>query len=699
MTQSIVNGAGTMISLGTNDLSKTIVPVSLEQIPQHLPIFFIFAPRGNGKFLVNGNAANKIFGELAFDPRGPYYNHATHFALKAMGNANQVMLQRVVPSNAGPKSNTIIWLDVLETTVDLYRRNPDGSILLNNLGEPEVIDTAPGLKVKFVKTHRTTLVAQEDFGDKTQVAGDQVDPDTNDQSVRYPLFEIEEDSFGDDGNNTGFRLWAPSTRGGNVLPKSMMQKYQAYPYFFSVVSRKDAQSTVKYEKTITGETQVLFTFKKGVVNPTTNQRIGYDQILLQSYNQIDVPGYPNIYGRIGRLYVYDANIEAVLALMYQYESDFIDSNSDITEDASSKGLLNFVTGASSSGVPYQTYVFVDSVNSVRLSQSSPVFFEGGSDGTMSNANYETLVSEQMDRYADADDPVQDPMRNVESIVYDSGFTLQTKFDLAKFISVRKNTSVVVGTHTVGEPALTEAEEHATAVSLRTAFQLYPESDYFGTPVCRAMIQGCSGITRDSEYTERIPATYEILDKFSRYMGAGNGAWKSGESPEGNPGNRVTLLKNINVGWIPDSSRNRNWDAGLNWILTFDRDDYFIPSYKTVYNNDTSVLNSMLTVIAIAELNRVGYTVWRDLTGRSDLSDAQLVDRTNKLVRERTRGRFDNRFGIIPAATVTEADKLRGFSWSLPIKLGAENMKTVMTTYVEAYRNSDLVPTSTNANGG
>jgi hypothetical protein len=35
------------------------------------------------------------------------------------------------------------------------------------------------------------------------------------------------------------------------------------------------------------------------------------------------------------------------------------------------------------------------------------------------------------------------------------------------------------------------------------------------------------------------------------------------------------------------------------------------------------------------------------------------------------------------------DATRGFSWTLPIKLYASNMKTVMTTYVSAYRMDDL----------
>jgi hypothetical protein len=36
------------------------------------------------------------------------------------------------------------------------------------------------------------------------------------------------------------------------------------------------------------------------------------------------------------------------------------------------------------------------------------------------------------------------------------------------------------------------------------------------------------------------------------------------------------------------------------------------------------------------------------------------------------------------------DAVRGYSWTLPIKVYGNNMKTVMTTYTESYRMEDLI---------
>lgn len=689
MTTTIINGAGMVVSLGTDDRSKRVVPVTPEQIPQHLPIYFLFAQRGKGRALVDSTSRAAIFGDATFDERGLYFNHATLFCNETNAQANSHVIQRVLPTDAGPRANAILWLDILETTVDRYQRLPDGSIAVDELGDPTIISTTPGIKAKWVKTIRATVSDQETFGNKTQAQGDQTDPDTNAHSVRYPIFELEEYCEGADGNNTGFRLFAPTAANGASMPTKMMNQYQTYPYIFQVLSRPDANTSPKPVKTLTGETQVMFTFKQGVINPTTARSLGWDQIILQSYNQIDVPGYPDIFGRVNKMSVYYANIQTITALMYGYEADFIDANSDITEDPASAGLLNFVTGVSSQNIPYESYVFVDSQTSVRMSEYSNIMLEGGSDGTMSNEMYEAAVITEMARYADTTDVVQDLAGNPESYLYDSGFSLDGKFALAQFISIRKDTLTVLGCHTVGEPELTEAEEHSVAVSLRTRLQMYPESTYFGTPVMRAMIMGRSGLVRDSLFTKPVPLTFEINSKFSKYMGAGNGAWKSGSSPEGAPGNIISRMKNINITWTPENVRNQNWDVGLNWIQRYDRDSFIFPHYKTVYNDDTSVLNSMLTASAIAQLNKVGYACWLEYVGRSDLSGAQLCDRCNAFISQRVDGKFDNRFTIIPEATITDTDNLRGFSWTLPIKLGADNMRTVMTTYVEAYRKADL----------
>ena len=173
------------------------------------------------------------------------------------------------------------------------------------------------------------------------------------------------------------------------------------------------------------------------------------------------------------------------------------------------------------------------------------------------------------------------------------------------------------------------------------------------------------------------------------MGASNGAWTNGESFSASPNNIVDSMYDINITWVPNTVRNKNWDAGLVWVQNFDRNSQYFPALKTVYNDDTSVLNSYFTALAICELNNIANAVHREFTGVDNMTGAQLIDAVNNSVLSRIKGKFDNRFVIQPDCQITDMDALRGYSWTLPIKIYANNMKTVMTTYVQAFRMEDL----------
>ena len=85
---------------------------------------------------------------------------------------------------------------------------------------------------------------------------------------------------------------------------------------------------------------------------------------------------------------------------------------------------------------------------------------------------------------------------------------------------------------------------------------------------------------------------------------------------------------------------------------------------------------------------VGERVHRMYSGNVRLSDAQLVERVNEEVEKQTNGRFAGLVRVVPAAMLTDADTLRGYSWTLPIKAYFNNMKTVQTLDIRAYRMSD-----------
>lgn len=690
MSGYIVNAAPMVYQLGIQDLSTTQLARQAEAIPQHCPKFFLFTKKGpTSPQLVVGDERIRMFGEESFDVRGIYANHATVFANLINAQGNSCMIQRVIPEDAGPAANITIWLDVLPTTVDVYERNSDGSIKRDSNDDPIVTGTADGYKVKFVRTFDSADVNLANFGAAKISAGDQVDSTTGTQSQRYPIFELKATARGAYGNNAGFRIWAPSTDNASSLPTEMMAKKRAYPYHFSMIERDDSTSSAEVVETQFGEQYTMVTLKPGVIDPSTDKQLYMGDVLIDSYQNVSDVRYPIVLGNFGTLVIYQNNLNTLLGLFHAKEKAYIDTNYDFSESADDIHLFNFISGTTSNAYPYHTYQFVDDTTSVRLTQYTDLYAAGGSDGTMNNDTHAALVIDAMDDYLNPDSELQDVAYHVESIMYDSGFPLAAKYALTKFISVRKDTSVALTTYTDGAEPLTASEEYSLAIALRTRLQNYPESDYYGTPVTRGIVVGCSGKLRNSQWTSRVPVLAEIAIKSAKYMGSGNGAWKNGSNFDGAPGSVLDYVYDVSIPWVPSTTRNKYWDAGLNWVGRYDRKNFFFPALKTVYDDDTSVLNSFFTMVVCCTLNKFAHAVWREHTGISGLTPAQFKDKVESFARGLVKDKFDGRYVIEPECVFTDMDTVRGYAWHFNWKLYSPNMYTVMTTTTKTYRISDL----------
>jgi len=687
--KTIVNGAPGVVDYGTQDQSTLPYARAPEEIPQHLPKFFIFAQKGPvTEELLVGNERKLMYGDETFAELSPYFTHQTLFANGANSKGNAAMFVRMVPLDAGPKPTLRAWLDVLPTQVDLYERNSDGSIKLDVANDPIVLGQTPGYRVKFVVDNYANQAAQDNFGALSITPGDQVDPATGVQSQRYPIFELEHNFVGKSGNLAGIRLWAQTADNTPQLPTKLMAREKAYPYSFSVVRKNAVTGSAEPVETLFGEQQITVTFKEGVKDPLTTARLYIGERAIKAYENLTDLNYAKAYGEFGRMKVYQDNIDLLLTQFQAAEAPFIDGDSDFGSDESDKHLFNFVTGVSSQGVPYHSYIFTDAVNTVRFSTSTNVYAQGGSDGTMTNQVLADLVGAYMERYTNPNDELNDLAYHVESHIYDSGFPLETKYKLINFLAERKDTFVVLSPNEFGERALSASEEYSVSAALQSRLALHPESTYFGTPVFRGVIQGSVGTVRGSQVAQAVPLTYELLLKSSTYMGAGNGVWKNGQNFDGYPGSIVEAQTDISTRWVPDSVRNRNWDAGLNWVSRYDRTSFYFPAVKTVYGDDTSVLTSYLTACAIIQLNKILHKAHRTFSGVSHLTAAQFTKRVNDYISEQVRGRFDARFVIVPRAYFTSLDEVRNYSWTVPVDIYANGMKTVMTAYVVARRMED-----------
>lgn len=684
---NIRNAAPMAILNGIQDRSGRPPVIDPEQIPTHLPHVFVYAERGPLEpQLVVGGSLTRMYGNKTLDLRGPYATHQTVLLSTVNARANAAMVQRVVPDDANPPATLALGLDLLEDNIPVYERNADGSFKTDENGNYiDTGETVTGYIGKWVVSEVENSV----LGQATQAVGDQVDGQGN-QSTFYPLFEFQVSHIGKYGNNIGARLSAPTTRSTIQADEETVANQNAYLYRLQLVERPDENSSANIVPTNFNEQYVDFSFKEGVINERVDKDLYYEMAVLPQYEQLDEPGVPAKYGPFQRFHVYHDNLETVLKAIYDKEVEYGELPEDDTEYTEQYfHLVNLIGATDVNGVPYSSYkVLGPSEGGVKLSENSTHYAKGGSDGTLSLENFNQLVGNVCANYDTQSFPLLDTAMYPQSAIWDTGFSIETKEKLLYPMSLRKDMFVVLATQDVSQPQMTSSEEASMAIALRAAATTYPESEVFGTPTCRAIIMGHSGYLINSQYKGLLPLTIELADKVAQYMGAGNGSWRSGLGFDQSPQNHITMFRDVNNTFKPSNVRNNDWDNGLVWVQRYDRRSLFMPAVQTVYNDDTSVLNSALTMMACVELEKVAERVWRDLTGVSNLTNEQFIERSDRLIEERTRNRFDSRFIIESNTTITGNDEQRGFSWSTEITIYAANMKTVGTYTITSRRLDD-----------
>ena len=692
----IVNAAPMVIDLGTRDLSTRTVPANPLTIPQHLPKLYIFAeqgPAGPTYIDFDTESLTQVYGDDTFDITKKYYTHQSPFIEAIASAGNNCVIHRLFAPDAKDTANLALYLDVLPVQVPLYVKNTDGSLSLDNAGNPiPQLDsngdpiTIAGFKVAWITDKTVANIGEYQRGLLTIRNGVQVDGTT--QSKQIPIFEFAASTAGEAGCKLATKLYPALETDLVPFPSDILNDGKFYPYYFQLVKISDA---------VTGKTTPVlnsfgaqyskFIIKENGRDPASTAVIDLKKVVTDQYIDLDV----NLQTGLGTVYTYQENLDLLLGQFYDAEKNISDSHRDtvITNTADNRYALNILSFTSSNGSPYQAIKMVDTATSIRPTKNTNLFLSGSTDGTITEDLLDRLVAEDMDNYNNILHEYNDLVLHPESVIYDSGFVLATKKAIAKFISRRKDTFVTLATYSHVSPSIQLSDQYSVGIALKTMLELYPESATFGTPVSRGLIAGGSGYLIDSLYIKRVPLTYEIAYRAARFMGASNGAWKNGFCFDRAPLSLITQIKNIDVTWVPTPTRNVLWNVGVNFVLNYKIRTQFFPALQTVYENDTSVLNSYFTVVAIAYLNKVAHAAWREFSGCVSLTNAQLEEKVNQFVLDQVKDKFDGMFVIVPNATVTELDAIRGYSWTLPIKIYSQNSKTVMTTYCEARRYSDL----------
>jgi len=679
---TIVNAAPQANLQGIQDLSSTASQAVAETLPQFLPHVFFFAQKGQlTPALLSGDTFSQLYGSKTLDATQPYYLHPNALIANVFANGGSIMAQRLVPDDAPPPAGVQIAIDLLATTVQVAGTGEASGTTTN----------VPGYIGKLV----ALPLPEEGIGTGAATSAGSQSTSGGVQSTLYPLFELEVSSQGSDGNNQGFAISAPTTQSLVSANTSAIAAVDAFLYNFRQVSRTASNVTGLTVPANSGDQYVPFSLAPRSYDLDLNTDFAMTNQIIAAYQAQTNPGYVPQPGNFGALHVYQANIDSVLGMIYAAELAAGGTGVPSTNESGDKYMVNLFGAQDVDGNAYLTYSLLGaSQGGILFTDNYVQYAQGGGDGTISFENLDNLVQQQLLGYGTSEYNFTDMGMWPQSWFIDSGFSITTKEAAGTLLGVRKDIGVIVATQDVSQPQNTAAEDSSVSIALSASLSQYVESQVYGTPVCRAAVVGQSGYLISSVYKGLLPLSIDVAGKMAAYMGAGNGYWTAGKDFAVSPLNKCTIFRGVNATSKTQQAYTADWTNNLVWAQTYDRGSIFYPAFQTVYDDDTSVLNSLKTVSACIELEKVCFRSWRDLTGRDDLTQAQLIKLSNKSITDQCpSAKFDGKFTISPNTYFTSADAARNYSWTCDVTLGANPMYTVGTFTISAANMSALSASS------
>lgn len=695
MSTLISNAAPRAIIQGFKDSSGAAPVYDPVPVPTHLPLFPLFTQKGRPGIpqLVAGDSIVDTYGAETFSTRGKFYNHQTLFADFAR-QGQSIMIERILPPDAGPAARLLLSLDIVEDLIPQYERNVDGTFKIDQSGQKiPTGETEAGHVARWViNDWATGPGTNAGFGQMVSKVGG-LTSSSDEQSTQFPILELRVSSQGEWGNRCGLRLSAPNQRSYGGADTDLMETLKSYLYRFQFVQRASATSSPNVVPTLLGDQALDLSLVPGMYDAKAGGLpVSANEVLVQSYTEQSTGDRPRRIGPFDALHVYDTNLKAVLAMIAAAEAP-LGMLPELTMDADSEylNLVNPFTATHLDGAPYATLQLKGPADGgVYLTDSTTLYAAGGSDGTVNEEAFDAAVKAWADGW-DQNSIRQDEAAFPFNFIWDSGFSLETKESLQRLMSVRPDIAVVNCTQDVMEPQNSMAEDSSIAISLRASGAAYPESVLHGTPVARFGVFGQSGYLLDHGYKKLVPLSLEFLVKVRDMCGAGTGVWDMNRAFDTNPNNLITLFRHDSVNNIfrPAAAAERDWANGLVWAQSFDTKSLFFPAIQTGYDDDTSVLNSFMTLLVALEGIKASYRSWRLVTGRSGLTKDQVREElTAILTADLAESRFGNRYVIEPEVKFTGKDEQRGYSYTVIIHIYAPNMISVGQYTIELHRRSD-----------
>ena len=662
----------------------TTDPVTAPEItPIHLPYVFIQGGRGKeDTLLLTGDALSTVYGEDMLNYRSKYASPATLIARQAASTGSAIFTKRLVAPDA-TAARLRIGVEVVADKLVVYQRNADGSFKKDTSGNkiPDGDKTVDGVKMRWIVNHDKDAVAPNAFGKDEVVIGQMTAADGT-QSNYYPILDGMVSWRGAEGDNIGVRLEAPTALSSNPTRTDIIERIGAFLYRIQFVERKSSRTAPTVIRTISGMEQETFALQEGVIQPDDETDLSFGKVVVDAYEYNETGNTP-IFAPMDQMHLYQKNIDEVVKKLYESESKV---NHDLLTDVEFvEGQMNIFTGVDYNGIPYQTIEVLDADQGGVIFDGTSTFYAiDGSDGDVDWDTFDALAKQQFESFGRMGEDLEDMAFYPFSIVYDIGYKVDTKKAMANVLSLRPDVMIIASTHTWKGVELNVDEESSMGAMLRNYYRLHPESVLYNTPACRAAVFMQYGESIEAPSLGKVPLTLEVANKLATYMGASDGVIR-GTRIDNNPGNVVTTMRKINKTYRNATVRDRDWENGLNYVQTYNRNSNFFPAWGTIYNNDRSVWRSLINVIIGCDLTRVCYRLWAETTGTTGMDEALFLKLMGERFLEYTTGRYNDHVTVKGRFYLDKEDGYNGFSYHGDISLIGDPGMTVGTFTITGLR--------------
>lgn len=658
---------------------------------QHTPLLRLFTETGPTETTYVGDSDDGfagIYGQMSLDPRSKFFNQQSLLALNLLGQGNGFYVKRLKPEDARNPARITVAIDMVRDLV------PQTITRLSGFNYPNAVsDVSSGpvkADAKLVEGFKCRIVLIKDntteIGTQRVLPGDMVSSIDGTQSVQYPLFELPASFFGKMGNDQGMRIWATNEIDPDGYDAATTGDFATRLFRVQFVELDPGLATPHVIKTKTDDDYVNVSFDEGVYSTMYDKDLGIQSTLIQEYEDDGIEsGLTPLFSPFSLIHTYSDNIDTVRDAIWDAEKLVNPAFQDLV------GQIDFLTMTALDGDPYKSVLLEGTLEGgVVFGKNSTVYATGGSDGTTDMANYIKLVDEQNVNFGELDDQYENVALYQFGFLYDTGLPMSSKYKMMQTLSKRKDLMCMFTTFVEGEEkGLTAGEEASRAQALMTRLKAFPESVLFGTGVCRAMIVLQSGKILGGGYNKRIPQLLDVGMMWAKYAGAGNGILRPGLEMDVSPNNEVTFVKGLNVPFFNARTSANLWTNGATYSTTYDNRRQYYPCLRSVYQDDTSVLLSPVTVNICCVIMRMIHKVHAKFSGNSFLTKEQLVERCDQEILDRTRDLFGGRVDIIPKTEITGTDENNGTSWTCTVTVAANNPRTTMNFFLDTVRRGDV----------